>query len=246
MEQQSGRLRGKLKINAHVWEDQLRNLRGNALGREEGSLTQIQSTLQKPRPDDKTSPRYSISQGWALVDEGRVEEALNEAGQVPQSHPHYYLAVVLGAHCLRAMGDLEEAEAEIDRAMKLSRKPAEALIQRAWLRRTQKKFQEGIEAGLQALDICRGDVREVSVCRVLSYIYVETGRVDEALPLLDRLLEIKPDDADIRLQRSQAFHTAGLQEKAIIEIDAALMLNRNHLEAVKFSNRIQPGKLCQS
>jgi MoaA/NifB/PqqE/SkfB family radical SAM enzyme len=231
MELQGKTFKDKLHINREVWEKQLEVLRASAKEQQLAGLTQIKTAVRIA--EGTSSSRYSIDEAWALVRGGRFDEALADAQALDPSHPVYYQSLILCAHIYREKEDLEQAEEFLTRALQLSRKPVDALIERAWLRLTQKRTAEGIADALQAAKLCHeNELPETAACRVLGHLYAQAGDADKCVKELDRLLELTPNAAEIRVHRAWLFWELGLYEKSALETAAALDTDPNYSGAV--------------
>jgi len=244
MEKQGSALDGKLPINQQVWASQLANLRANARGRHTGTLTQIQNSIWNAQPDDRLSLSYSVNKGWELAGEGRWREALEEALATKETNPYYYDAVVLCGHIRLSSGDLEQAESDLNRAIQLSRRPYHALTVRAWLRVEQKRFEEGIADALRARELSEGMIaQDAEVCWVLGYLYAHTGNASAARNAMDRLLEYKPEDVEVRASRAEVFEFAGEYANALREVEIALTMDSRNANAIQIRSRLQASAL---
>jgi Flp pilus assembly protein TadD len=65
----------------------------------------------------------------------------------------------------------------------------------------------------------------------LTNIYMKSGRIAEAEPLLRQLTASRPDDAGLHLQLGRVLAAQSKKEEAITEIQAALKLTPNDSEA---------------
>ena len=232
MEAQGKAFQDKLRINKGVWEAQIRALRSSAREGLLGGLTQIK-TASRLSQGDAADARYSIDQAWALVRAGSFDQALADAEALAPSHPVYYQSLVLRADVHRQKKELDRAEEILSDALRLSRKPIDALIERAWLRLCQKRFDEGIADALEARRFCREmELPEVQACRVLGHLYSQSEDVENAVMELDRLLQISPLVPEIRVHRAWLFWDMGLFKKACGEADAALALDPNYQDAI--------------
>jgi non-specific serine/threonine protein kinase len=59
----------------------------------------------------------------------------------------------------------------------------------------------------------------------LSVLSVDTGRLEEALDLIDRMLRITPDNATAHFALSYVYRYAGMLEESVNEVETALMLD---------------------
>ncbi len=65
----------------------------------------------------------------------------------------------------------------------------------------------------------------------LTNIYMRSGRIAEAEPLLRELAKDRPDDAGLHLQLGRVLAAQGKKDEAVVEIQAALELTPNDSEA---------------
>lgn len=238
MEAQSPEIERKLVRNGQIWRDQLRNLRNSAEAQGGGLLTQIRHAALEPEINEQ-SAQYFVSKGWSLSKAGRLSEALEEALKIPKGDPHYYEALCLRGHIRLLMGDLAASETDLSEAVQLSRRPYAALITRAWLRCEEKRYQEGLEDARRAAELCRADPHyEGEACWVLGELYWRSGDFAEAGAALDRLLELRPGQASVRVARAQMFDAAGSRQQAFREIDAALLMEPNLADALQFQSEL--------
>lgn len=59
----------------------------------------------------------------------------------------------------------------------------------------------------------------------LAFIYTETGRIEEAVKLTRKMIEISPNNADAHFNLSYIYRYVGMNEEAVIETDKALSLD---------------------
>ena len=239
MEKQSSSLQGRLHLNQQVWENSIHNLRNNANKRQAKRLTETLKVWQSGPEgiwDHLTSARE-------LVDKGRYAEALEEALKMPETDANYYHALFLCGHIRRLLGDLDGAETDLDRALKMSQRRPEAFIYRAWVRLDQNRLEEALGDALRGRELIRDLMEdrkklEGEACEVLGVLYIRQGMLSEALSELDRLLDLQPQSPRVRVQRGWAFLSAGLRERAVAEAEAALALEPTNAEAVKLKQEL--------
>lgn len=239
MEKHGDSLGRKLRLNRHVWEDNVRKLRSNANERQAEGLFKVEEAAQEVWQRGPEDIRHHVTAAQKLVEQGLYQEALDEVLKTPATHPNYYQATVLCGRIRHLLGDLEGAERDLDRAVKMSRRRPEAFLNRAWLRWDQDRLNEGLEDGLHARELIKeGNELEADVCEVLGFIYSRQGRISEATSALDRLLELQPESTNVRVQRGWAFEMAGLQEQALKEVELALALDPTFGEAIKLKEHL--------
>jgi tetratricopeptide (TPR) repeat protein len=227
-----------LRLNRHVWDERIQDLRNNAQQRLNEQSNKLQSVYEAWTDDREETWRHT-TRASELADKGRYKEALEEVRRTPENSPYYYYSVVLGGHLERLMGNLEAAEAEFGRAIGVTRRRPEAFINRAFLRCDQGRLHEGIEDALHARELIKNDGGlEAEICEILGKLYSRQGKLDEAKATMDRLLELQPDNPGVRVQRAEIFHLAGLELQALSEAESALALDPTLNEAIQLRNSL--------
>jgi len=122
----------------------------------------------------------------------------------------------------------EDALAAYQKAAELTPKDPEPHLSAGLLRERQKDFP-GAEAEYKQVLVL--DPRSTEAVIGLTNLYMKSGRVAEAEPLLRRLATERPDDAGIHLQLGRMLAAQGKKEDAIPEIQTALKLSPNDSEA---------------
>lgn len=227
LERMGGSLHGIRPSNRRAYDNEVENLRNNANARQVDKL-------QVAKEDAlRTIAKHEVTT-WNLVHAGKLREALREVDQIPETHLRYWHAVVLRGHILHLMGDLQGAERELDRALKMSSRRPEVYMERAWLRLTQERFDEGLQDAERAKALVSpGDALEGEVLPVLGMLQIKKQNWDEAKRAFDRLLELRPNDPRARVRRGWGYHAAGLPRQALAESEAALALAPGDAEALK-------------
>jgi Flp pilus assembly protein TadD len=122
----------------------------------------------------------------------------------------------------------EEALAAYGKAATLTPKDPEPHLSAGLLRERQKDFPAAETEYKQVLVI---DPRSTEATIGLTNLYMKSGRIGEAEPLLRRLAAERPDDAGIHLQLGRVLAAQKKNDDAISEIQAALKLAPNDSEA---------------
>jgi len=149
MEKQGSSLQSQLGRNRQVWEDNLHKLRANISEQQANTLTKV---LDDYYYGPETNHFVAAKD---LIAKALYREALEEALKIPESHPHYCLAVFLTARIRHLLCDLEGAERDVNRALTLSRRRPEAYITRAWIRLDQNRIAEGLVDARHARELAR-------------------------------------------------------------------------------------------
>ena len=114
------------------------------------------------------------------------------------------------------------------KAAALTPKDPEPHLSAGLLRERRKDFPAAEAEYKQVLVL---DPRSNEAVIGLTNIYMKSGRVAEAEPLLRQLATDRPDDAGIHLQLGRVLAAQGKKDEAIPEIQAALKLSPNDSEA---------------
>src|SRR6266850_4648266 len=114
------------------------------------------------------------------------------------------------------------------KAAALTPKDPEPHLSAGLLRERRKDFP-GAEAEYKQVLVL--DPRSNEAVIGLTNIYMKSGRVAEAEPLLRQLATDRPDDAGLHLQLGRVLAAQGKKDEAIPEIQTALKLSPNDSEA---------------
>ena len=213
-----------LKFNRNVWRENIQRLRGKS---REGQAAKVSKIL-----DNYWDLQDQFSIAMKLAREGNFEASLDTLAKIDKKDISYYRSVALSGDFRRLLGDLEGAERDLLRALKLSVKRPEAFLYLARLRLLQKRNDEALENALQARALVKEeDLLEGEVYEVLASIYISLGKSKEALAVLDRLLILNPQKPEVHVQRGQAYKVAGMEDQALAEAETALSFDPDHWEA---------------
>ena len=152
-----------------------------------------------------------------------AERYLRAAGGLkPTAHPEEgqaraWLAL---AHLLENTKP-EDALAAYRKASELTPKDPEPHLSAGLLHERQKEFSAAETEYKQVLTL---DPHSTEAAIGLTNIYMKSGRLGDAEPLLRRLATERPDDAGVHLQLGRVLAAQGKKDDAIAEIQAALKL----------------------
>jgi Flp pilus assembly protein TadD len=159
---------------------------------------------------------------------------LSQADQVEQGQARAWLAL---AHLLENEKP-EDAFEAYRKAAELTPKDPEPHLSAGLLRERQKEFSDAEAEYKQALALAPHstdphftDTQSIEAAIGLANIYMKSGRLGDAEPLLRRLAAERPDDAGIHLQLGRLLVVQGKKDDAIVEIQAALKLAPADAEA---------------
>ena len=198
----------------------------NRLGRVEDSIHAYrQSVAAKPEVFET-----NLNLGLMLVrfNSPEAERYLRAATRLtPTAHPEEgqaraWLAL---AHLLES-NKPEDALAAYRKASELTPKDPEPHLSAGLLHERQKEFSDA-EAEYKevlALDPKSTDPQSTEAAIGLTNIYMKSGRLSDAEPLLRRLATERPDDAGIHLQLGRVLAAEGKKDDAMTEIQTALKL----------------------
>ena len=116
----------------------------------------------------------------------------------------------------------EEALAAYRKASELTPKDPEPHLSAGLLHERQREFSDAEAEYKQALAL--DDAHSTEAAIGLTNLYMKSGRLGEAEPLLRRLAAERPDDAGIHLQLGRVLAAQGKKDDAIAEIQTALKL----------------------
>jgi Flp pilus assembly protein TadD len=200
----------------------------NRLGRTEDSIHAYrQSVAAKP---DVFESNLNLGLMLARSNNPEAERFLHAATTLkPADH-----AEEGQARAWLALGHLlenskpEDAFAAYQKAATLTPKDAEPHLSAGLLRERQKDFAAAETEYKQVLVF---DSHSTEAVIGLTNLYMKSGRIGEAEPLLRHLAAERPDDAGIHLQLGRVLAAQGKKDDAIPEIQAALKLSPNDTEA---------------
>ncbi len=159
---------------------------------------------------------------------------LSQADQVEQGQARAWLAL---AHLLENKKP-EDAFEAYRKAAELMPKDPEPHLSAGLLHERQKEFSDAEAEYKQALALAPHstdphftDPQSTEAAIGLTNIYMKSGRLGDAEPLLRRLAAERPDDAGIHLQLGRLLVAQGKKDDAIVEIQAALKLAPGDAEA---------------
>ena len=147
----------------------------------------------------------------------RAATGLKPTDHVEEGQARAWLAL---AHLLENTKP-EDALAAYRKASELAPKDPEPHLSAGLLRERQKEFSAAEAEYKQVLAV---DPQSTEAAIGLTNLYMKSGRLDEAEPLLRRLATERPDDAGIHLQLGRVLAAQSKKDDAITEIQTALKL----------------------
>ncbi len=147
----------------------------------------------------------------------RAATGLKPTDHVEEGQARAWLAL---AHLLENTKP-EDALAAYRKASELTPKDPEPHLSAGLLQERQKEFSAAEAEYKQVLAV---DPHSTEAAIGLSNLYMKSGRLGEAEPLLRRLATERPDDAGIHLQLGRVLAAQSKKDDAITEIQTALKL----------------------
>jgi tetratricopeptide (TPR) repeat protein len=152
----------------------------------------------------------------------RAATTLKPTDHIEEGRARAWLAL---AHLLENKRP-EEALQAYRKASELTPKDPEPHLSAGLLHEHQKEFSDAEAEYKQALalDLHNTDPHNTEAAIGLTNLYMKSGRLGDAEPLLRRLAAERPDDAGIHLQLGRVLAAQGKKDDAIVEIQTALKL----------------------
>jgi len=147
----------------------------------------------------------------------RAATTLKPTAHIEEGQARAWLAL---AHLLENKNP-EDAFQAYRKASELTPKDPEPHLSAGLLHERQKEFSAAEAEYKQVLTL---DSHSTEAAIGLTNLYMKSGRLGEAEPLLRRLAAERPDDAGIHLQLGRVLAAEGKKEDAIAEVQTALKL----------------------
>ncbi|MCG6157898.1 tetratricopeptide repeat protein [Rubinisphaera margarita] len=176
-------------------------------------------------PDYPFRWEVTYEQGLAYLEMGEPEKALEYFDRTIEIDPQYNFAYIRRAQCYERMGVTDKAIADGNHALEISDISQE--FGELFLTRGSAYAQRGemIRASHDwnlALEIMPNSTE--TLYHLASY-YLDENRAGEALPLIDRFLEIRNQDPEVSLMRAIALADLNRPEEAAAALSRARELD---------------------
>lgn len=160
-----------------------------------------------------------------LFERGRTDEALRHARRALELKPKFAELHNNLGHFLFELGRNDEALACFRAAVELRPKLAAAQfsLAAALLRRGDGDGRAEAEEALQRAIAARPDFVKARI--TLAGLWIDAGRIDDALPQLDAALRVRPDDAAALFARGNAQLAQGRLPEAIASLRRSVAAN---------------------
>ncbi len=143
----------------------------------------------------------SVGRALALLGNGRTKEGLDELARLEREHPEAAIVWSSKGYVAMRQGNLDAADEYLSKAMTLGHGDVTPVRNRGILRAHQGKVRSGYVDLVAALRI---DPDDVEALKDLARIYDRVGHREDAVPLLQRLLRVRPNDTEIWVDLSIA------------------------------------------
>ncbi len=164
-----------------------------------------------------------VELGSALLGEGNAPGAIGALEESVDLDPRNWEAWNKLGLAYAARGAPDKAMKALKKAARLAPKNAEALNNYGWLLIARGEYAEAIPV----LEKAREDYTYRKPSIVLSnlgFAYLQVGKIDQSLPILDEAVMRAPNLCTARFNRGLALHAAGKTEKALHDFDGAIEL----------------------
>jgi tetratricopeptide (TPR) repeat protein len=166
--------------------------------------------------------------GEALVEQGRVDDAIVHFQQALQIRPGYAEAYFDLGNALLQQGRLDEAMVYFQQALQIRPDYADAHFNLGVALLRKGNVDEAIAQFQQALEI---EPDDAEARLALGNALLQQGRVDEAMVYFRTARQIEPDDAEAHLALGNALLQQGRVDEAIVHFQTALQIEPKNAEA---------------
>ena len=192
-------------------------------------------------PVEITNSEILRAMAWSYFYTGQFDSALRVISRHDEISDNKAALRRLEIQCLRASGKYSEAIELLQRMMQDSPENKAALLfQTASLAiehgtsTVAATLLDELERVARPTDRNRSRITRLRLRRAL-----KASKTGEALQLLDRIIQREPSTIDLRMIRANIHHKALRPRKALIDIEAVLDLQPNHVGALKLQNQIR-------
>jgi serine/threonine-protein kinase len=174
---------------------------------------------EKDRAILAADPATHVNYATALMASYNEHQGLEEIALLVGKYPDRTDVQLLAAQVAIGQGKWDLGDLHLTNAIELAPKLGPALRDRGILRHRRGKTRDGFEDLMAALDVTPNDIE---IIRELAALYRNVGRAPGALGMIERALELAPEDAnlwiDVGLAREGDAQIAALRKA--IELDA--------------------------
>jgi len=165
--------------------------------------------------------------GTALVQMGRIDEAIAQLQKAVEINPNYVEAHNNLGDALLQKGQVDEAMGQYQKALEIDPNFADAHNNLGIVLLKKGQVDEAMAQYQKALEI---KPNNASAHYNLGNVLLQKGQVDEAIIQYQRALEIKPTDAEAHYNLGNALFKKGRMDEAIAQYQKALEIDPNFAE----------------
>ena len=165
--------------------------------------------------------RKEYDRAAAALAKGKDEDGLARLRRAVGLYPDFFAAHMLLAAAHTKAGRLGEAEAALERAAKIDKRSADALVSLGEVRRRLKKHAAAEESLGAALKL---EEASWQAHLALGRLYLDTDRARSAAPHIGRALQLKPDFPDGHLFAGNLLLKLNEPARALAEYEEYLRL----------------------
>lgn len=166
--------------------------------------------------------------GNVLIDQGRVEQAIDAFQALRELRPMWPLPSFMLARALRQRRQARDAVASLHRALALDPASAEGHTELGALQQSQGELAAAICHSEAAYAL---DPNQLAALSNVGYLMYVAGRFADALGCYDRVIAQRPEFANLHLNRALALRGLGRIAQAVQSFQCALALEPGNAEA---------------
>jgi predicted O-linked N-acetylglucosamine transferase (SPINDLY family) len=163
---------------------------------------------------------------------GNIPEAVRVCRDILRDEPRHFDALYLLGFLLSRLGQSEEGEVLIGKALKINPRAPDAWYNRGCLLQEMNRHKEALAAFERALAL-KPDFPDAAVNRGIALLALKRPR--EALAIFDKIVQSQPADPEAWNNRANAQLSLDRSEDALLSLDRALACNGRFADA--WSNR---------
>lgn len=172
-----------------------------------------------PLPADAEAARL-LKQATALTTQGDLQQAFARLAAVPEAlHDASFLTV--RASLLLAVGDVEQARADVERVLRLAPKNSQALALYSIMAVVRQDKASALERAQQAV---AADAASATAWLALSYAQQAHFQLEEARRSLDTAVRVEPENALAWARLAELYAASGQLPEALRAADKAVAL----------------------
>jgi tetratricopeptide (TPR) repeat protein len=160
--------------------------------------------------------------GNALLQNGKIDEAISHYQQALEIKPNYAVAHNNLGNTLLREGNVDEAILHFQKALEINPYDAIAHYNLGYALQQKGKTDEAIAQFQQALEI---NPNNAAAHYNLGNALLQTGQVDAAIAHFQQAIQVNPDDADAYNNLGSALLQKGSVDEAITQCQLALKIN---------------------